>query len=104
MSLSTDNSFDSHIFYLKPEVLSFNSIIHLNLLKDSWHTSLVSLVFVAVSFVLLELVVLFVDSIIGQMHEHVVHVGFVGWLVLLRCKPGQTFPKHKDTKRIDSID
>ena len=52
---------------------------------------------IVVSFRLLELITLLIDSIVGQMHAHIVHVIWLRTLVGYSCEPGQAELMYIDT-------
>lgn len=55
-------------------------------------------------FVLLIIICIFVDCVIGEMHEHVVEVFGIRRLIRTRRKPRQSLLKHISPQRTDAIE
>ena len=64
---------------------------------------IIILTLVAIAIILNEMLTIFVDSVVGQVHEKVVNVTLFGFYVRFGCKSGKTVFEKENTERIHPI-
>lgn len=74
------------------------------MLKDRGKTAFVPTGVLVLIFVSLEVVIVFVDGVVRQVHEQVTQVAFGGANVFTGCKTCQTFLEDEDAQRVYSVD
>ena len=101
--LSNNQSFNDYVFYLEPYFLSISSLV-LKYSKDSCQASFMTLLTLTrILFSLFISIILFVDCIVCQMHEEVVHISCCWFSVRFSAEPCHTLLVYVYSKRIHTV-
>ena len=97
--LAGADGLDDHLLHPPPQLVHVLPVLP-QLRSQSFDAPLVPLLLAALLVVLLELLGALVDGVVGQVLEHVLDVGLVRLLVLLRGKTDQAILVKEDFQGI----